>query len=243
MDGIQKYIPLKTIVSYALDEMGKSIKDFDKVWVIGFRAYVDLGYTLDFEPISVRLPLLGNKTAILPADYVTWTKIGVMGTNGKVSTLKINNNISTFRDNNPNRIESLQADVNTDLFSTIVGSPYFLNYFSNGVYAPLFGLPNGLLQAGECTIDETNRLIVFSPIFSFPDVVLEYLSSPEQNSDYQVDIFLQESIIAFCKWKLKMGTEQEYINRKREARRLINPVRLQVINQVIRENRGYKIYA
>jgi hypothetical protein len=240
---IGKYVPLKTIVSYYIDQEKKSIGDFDSCWLMAMRALVDIGFDMSFEPLTVRLPVNGNMTAQLPPDYLSWTKIGVMNSSGEVNSLKINNSLTKFRDNNPNRLSQLTPDTIDQDFNNIVQNPYFLNYYFGGWYTPLFGLGNGLLQFGECSVDERNGVIVLNTNFPFSDVLLEYISSPQRNGDYQIETVCQEAVIAFIAWKMKTGNDQDYYFRKAEARRRLNPVRLSVINQALRENAGFKIKA
>lgn len=238
-----KYIPMKTVVSYALDEMDKSMGDFDKGWLFAFRGWVEVGMNIAFEPMTVRLPVdTGNMTVALPAGYLKWTKIGVLNASGEVAYLKRNTSLTKWRDNNPNRLTAISPDI-SDQDATFFQSPFFYNYYSGGAYTPYFGLGNGLVTYGDFDVDETNGVIVLSPTYSFPDILLEYIGSPQQNSDYQVPIVCQEALIAFIKWKFKQGTEQEYYTRLIEARRKLKPITLQEIQQAIRENQKYSLKA
>lgn len=244
MTDITKYVPLKQVVSYALDEEDQSVGTMDKYWVFAFRGLVDLLFDVTAEPITVRLPVLGNKTVPFPADYISWSKIGILNNNGEVSTLRINNSLTKYKDTNPNRIEKLTANI-TDTYPLLLNNPYYLNYYYNGIYQPLFGVGGGLIQYGECTVDEDNGLIVLNPEFRYDSIILEYISSPEKNGDYTVPLYTQEALVAFIKWKGKRGTRQEYYAEKANARRRApkKRVNLQSFNQVIRESNGMKLLA
>lgn len=242
MSDIQQYVSLKQIVSYCLDELNESIGSFDRYWILAFRALTDMLFDVTAEAISIRLPLLANKTVLFPPGYLTWVKIGVLNEIGELSTLKINNALTTYKDTNPNRIEKLTADIN-DAAPLLLGSPFYLNYYYNNTYQPLFGVGGGLIQYGECRIDDENNLIIFPADFRFDSIILEYISSPEKNGDYTVPIVAQEAIIAFIKWKSKTGSRDEYYAAKIEARRRMpkKKVHLQQINQVLRESEGQKL--
>lgn len=244
MSDIQEYVPLKTIVSYTLDEEEQSNGSFDRYWVFAFRGLVDMLFDVTAEPISVRLPVLGNKTVPFPSDYISWTKIGILNNNGEVSTLRINNALTKYKDTNPNRLGKLTADI-TDTYPLLLNNPYYLNYYYNGIYQPLFGVGGGLIQYGECTIDEENGLIVLNPEFRYDSIILEYISSPQKNGDYTVPLYTQEALIAWIRWKAKKGTRQEYMAEKMNARRRApkKRVNLQSFNQVIRESGGMKLLA
>lgn len=240
-NDINKYVQLKTVVSFFLDQYDRNISEFDKCWIMAFRALVDIGFNISFEPLTVRLQVEKNLTAHFPPDYITWTKIGCINASGEVSPLKINKTLTRFKDSNPQRLSDIAPNVSDQDFSQFAISPYFFNYYFNNYYSPLFGIGNGLLQFGECTVDETNKLIMLSPSYPFSDVLLEYISSPKRNGDYQIETVCQEAVIAFIEWKLKLNSEQNYYARLTEARRKLDPVRLQIANQVIRENMGYKL--
>lgn len=244
MSDIQKYVPLKTIVSYAIDEEDQSIATFDRYWVFAFRGLVDLMFEITAEPVTVRLPVPASKVVSFPEDYMSWVKIGILNDSGEISTLRVNNALTKYKDNNPNRLEKLTADI-TDAYPLLLSNPFYLNYYNNGMFRPLFGVGGGLIQYGECTVDEDNNLIVLNPEFRYDSIMLEYISSPEKNSDYQVPTYTQEALIAWIKWKAKRGTRQEYYAEAVKARRRApkKRVNLQNINQVIRESNGMKLLA
>lgn len=239
---INQYVPLKEIVSMMIDETNESIGSFDRAWVLAFRGLVDMLFDVTAEALTVRLPLLGNKTVPFPSDYLSWVKIGVLNENGEVSTLKINDALTTLKDTNPNRLQQINGDIN-DAAPLLLGSPFYLNYYYNNTYQPLFGVGGGLIQYGECRVDDNNNLIVLSPDFRFDSIILEYISSPKKNGDYHVPIGAMEAIISFIKWKSKTGTYLEYIADKTNARRRMSKkkVHLQKINQVLRESEAQKL--
>jgi hypothetical protein len=239
---IAKYISLKTCVSYFLDEMNKSGGDFDAAWLLAFRALDKLGYAMAFEPKTVRLPIGGNKTVKLPSDCRSWSKIGILNTNGEVSTLKINNALTTFKDTNPNRLSQINGDIGDGL-PLLANNTFFLNYYYDGMFMPLFGVGGGLIQYGECRVDDANNVIILSPDFRFDSIILEYISCPQMDGDYQIRDSLKEAVIAFIKWKMKLGTREEFYAEAVEARRTLpgKKFTLQTINQVLRESNGMKL--
>lgn len=243
MNNTAKYVPLMTVVAYFMDENNKSNGDQDKYWIQAFRCLMDIGLNISFEPKSVRLPVNGNLTVTLPSDYIKWSKIGILNASGEVSTLKVNKGLTTFRDNNPNRLADISGDIPDSDFSNLVLNPYFFNFFMGSVFTPLFGLGGGLIQYGECVVDEKNGVIVLGTSYPFNDVILEYISNPQMDSDYMIEVALQEAVIAFLNWKNKLGAEKDYYLRLREGRRKIKSITLQEINQAIRQNQKYCLKA
>lgn len=239
---IQPHVPLKTVVSYFLDQYDKSDGDFDKAWVLAFRALVAIGFSFSFEPVTQRLPVLANKTVPYPADCIFATKIGVLNNVGELSSLRINRALTKWKDNNPNRLSQLTPDVQNAV-PMILGFPFFFNYYDNGLYYNLFGVGGGLIQYGSCTLDDTNRVVVLEPDFQYSSILFEYIGSPEKNGDYTIPIWAQEAVIAFIEWKMKLNTDQNFYARSIEAQRSTpgKRVSLQVINQVLREPNGMKL--
>lgn len=239
---IQATVALKTIVSYTLDELGKSEGDFDSFWILAFRALIDMLYDVTAQPETFRVPVNGNKTANFPSGCISWTKIGILDDHGQVSTLRINNALTTFKDTNPNRLTQLTTDV-TDAIPVILNAPFYVNYYYDGIYQPLFGIGGGLIQYGSCRVDEENRVVILDEHFKYDQIIFECIVSPEKNGDYRVPLSCQEAIISFIKWKVKQGTRQEYMAEKIGARRRMpkKKTTLQVINQVIRESESQKL--
>lgn len=235
-------VPLLTVVDYALDECEKSDGDRDKYWVLAFRALVEMHFTISAHPVTFRIPKNANNTVNFPPGCLAWTKIGILNNNGEISTLKVNNALTTWKDLNPNRLVDLTPDI-TDSLPTLIQSPFYLNYFYDGVYQPLFGVGGGLIQYGDIRVDDANRVVVLQPDFKYSSILFECIYSPKRDGDYSVPIILQEAIIAFIKWKDKQGTYPEYIAAMHNARRKLpkKRVTLQKINQVLRESETMKL--
>ncbi len=237
---INKWLELKTVVSYAIDEMDASYASFDKAWLLGLRALVDMNFDVAAEPKTVRIPLNGNKTVNIPSDCISWTKIGILDNRGCISTLKINNALTTWMDNSPDRIEKIGMSQVNDSVGALVGASQYLNYYYQGNYVNLFGVGGGLVQYGECRVDDKNNIIIMPSTFTQDSILLEYISSPERDGDYKVELRFQEAVIAFIKWKMKQGTREEYYAAVTSGRRRggKKKVTLQTISQVLREGNG-----
>lgn len=239
MTDVESYVKLKRIISYFIDENNLSADELDKAWVLAFRALVLLNQQIAAEPITFRLPVNANKTVNFPSNGLSWSKIGVMDEGGRVSTLKINSALTTFRDNNPNRLSRLTPDINSGL-SDLCNSPNFFNYGYNGQYQVLFGVGGGLIQYGECKVDDVNRVVILPPDFRFDSILFECAISPEKNNDYEIQTVLQEAVIAFLNWKYKLGDRALFYAAAVEGRRALPKKKftLQHAAQVIRENSG-----
>jgi hypothetical protein len=156
--------------------------------------------------------------------------------------LKINNALTTFKDNNPNRLTQLTPDV-SDAVPIILNAPFYVNYYYDGIYQPLFGVGGGLIQFGSCRVDENNRVVILDEDFRYDHIIFECIVAPEKNGDYVVPIAVQEAVIAFIRWKAKKGTRMDYMAEKIGARRRMPKKKaiLQTISQVIRESEAMKL--
>lgn len=239
--NIGKYTPLKSIVSYYLDQEQKSAGDEDECWILGLRALTLMNQQFSAEPKTVRLPKNGNQTVTIPAGCITWTKIGLLDENGQVNTLRINNALTTYADSSSNRIQRLTPNIND--FGNLAQSQVYLNYYNNGNYYNLFGVAGGLIQYGECSVDDEKGIIILPPDFKYDNIIFEYISNPERDEDFMVLTSMQEAIIAFIAWKQKRGTRQDFYAAATEARRTLpgKKVTLQQINEVIRQTDAMKL--
>lgn len=238
---MEKYLPLKQVVAEYLDQTQKSIKDFDRCWVIAFRALRHINFSVAAEPKSCRLPVNANKTVDLPADYKALSKIGVVNDKGEILPVAHNAGLSIFRDNNPNRLTQLFSSISsTD--PVVIPNSLYLNFYDNGSYSHLFGVGGGLITYGEYRLDERNNVIVLNEDFAYSDIIIEYISSPIEDGDYMVPECLSEAIIAFIEWKMKPSPygEQAFYARVTEGRRSLpgQRVTLQQVHQVLRETGG-----
>ena len=240
--SITAYTPLMTICSFALDELDKSSADIDKLWLLGHRALTKLSYDFAGQTKTVRIPVDSNKTVKLPNDCISWTKIGILNDKGEISTLKYNSALTTFRDNNPSRLTDLTSDISSGIGNVSL-VPFYQNYFYNGGVYNLFGVGGGVVTYGDCKVDEINRVVILNIDFKYDSVMIEYMSSPELDEDFQVPTYLQEAIIAFIKWKLKLGAREDFFAEAISARRSTPKKKfvLQTITQVIRESNGMKL--
>lgn len=243
MTDFGMYTPLRTIVGYTLDETDKSAADEDKLWLLGFRALTMLNYQFAGQTQTVRLPVAANKTVQFPPALLSWSKIGILNDQGEINTLKINNALTTWNDNSPNRISSISNPEISNSVGDLALVPYYSNYYYGGGCYQLFGVGNGVITYGGCKVDELNRVIILDPDFAYDTIFIEGIMSPEKDYDYQVPTYLQEAIIAFIKWKLKLGPREEFYAAAIEGRRSSpkKKVILQTINQVIRESDGFKL--
>ena len=146
---------------------------------------------------SLRIPVNEySKTAILPNDFVDYTKLAVQTKDGYLIDLSPNFNISLAEDLLFDNENAPLLDYNGfPLSSAIERSgdslenelvPYYiLNNLmdDNGFSGRLYGLGGGNNTFGYYRFDYQNNTIVFNPNFDQEEIVLEYISDQSQSID------------------------------------------------------------
>jgi len=200
---INDKIKLKDIIFMYSEASKQNEGEFLRFWRIAFRAFIQMGLNAFWEPITTQLVVGANKTALLPVDLIQWIKIGYFNYGGELATLRVNNDLTTYKDNSANRLTDITPEVQQILTSDCW---FDINQFTgvqgfgwSGLsgYAQRFGAGSHLVQPGECRVDMANRVIVLNPNFQYPNIIIEYLSSPEQNDDYAIPLQFQEAMIAW----------------------------------------------
>ena len=249
---IERNIKLSDAVNMYIDEARLTTKDFRRLWAMAFRGLQEIGMDVSWSPKVTVLPVNPNLTADLPDDYLEWIRVGLFNASGEIATLKVNEQLTKYRDTTPTRLSDTATQLGDNM--TVPNYPYWFGYWDQD-YEHYFGAGSGLIQAGECRLDSANRVVVFDPQFSYSSVVFEYVSSPMMDDDYTIDFRCQEALISYLRWKdiqslpatklvnisEKTMREREYYSQKKLARKRLKPFRLQVAEQYIREAATYAV--
>jgi hypothetical protein len=240
-----RWIQLDEVVKEYISQAELNMAHYRRLWNIAFRGLEDMMFNVYQMPKTLKIPVLPNKTVKLPGDYVAYTKIGVLNSEGEVATLSKNPNMSLYAQELSNR-----TDLNTDapVDPTNIRDFVYLNYDNNGSLFNLYGMGGFLMSAGNFNIDEETGIIILDNGFEYDYVILEYLSSPRENEEHKVPVMIKEALIAWIAWKdyeykpmgrrfQEMSKEQRrvnYVREKKKAKFRINPVRLWEANDIIR---------
>jgi len=239
----QPYITVDSYITDYLNESDSSINRYFKIWHIAFRGMEILGLDFFYRVQSVKLPVNANFTVTLTADYLNWSKVGILNDNGAIITLRENTNMTTYADLLPDRIEK----TNDPDSLWLQNGQGIWNNFWNGGYgtANVFGVPSGEPFVGEFKVDIENGVIILNQNFQRDYIMLEYVSSPVEGQDYYLPVQFREALIAWIWWKdkksisVKRGQvgisrdlERDFYNQRRQAIARWKPVRLQEIYQV-----------
>jgi hypothetical protein len=205
------YITLDSVITDYLGESEQSIHRYKKVFDIIFRGMDHMGIDFFYQVQTVKLPVNANLTVTLPANCLNVVKAGVLNSNGEIVTLYINNKLTTYADLLPNRLSKTQDNTIFNWDITCNGGWYY-NYWANGTYTSLYGLPSGEPFVGSYKYDSINGLLLLNETFQFSYLVVECLVSPQEDQEYYVPLCFREALIAWCWWK-----DKKAINVKRGA--------------------------
>lgn len=247
MSKTSQYLTLKSIVNQYIDRSGQLSANFRRLYSIGVAGAEDLGMDIFGVPKTCKLTVNANKTVDLPDDYIQWSKVGVLNGYGEVATLKYNNDLSSFGIGDYGRLTE-----NTDGSMIDYGKiwqTYYLNYMNGGTGYRLLGIPSGKTDIGTFKVNQERGVILLDNNFEYGYIILEYLASQCNEQDYFVPIQCREALIAFIAWKdvefmgsnRKFTTydirnrERNYYAQRRIARARMQPLRISVINDIIRD--------
>lgn len=195
-----QWISLDECVTAYMDEAELSGHKYFKIWHLAFRALTELGLDAFYQVKSIKIPVNSNLTAPLPADYLQYSKVGVLNQQGDIITMGVNNKLTVAFDLNPTRLEQTQDD--TLVTQLNQGGVAWYNYWNGQGYGQVYGLPSGSPFIGSFKIDSNNGVIVLSENFPYEYVMLEYVASPSPNAgDYFLPIQFKEAVIAYIAWK------------------------------------------
>jgi len=209
------YVTLESIVQDYLTEGELPNHKYFKVWHLAYRGMEQLGLDAFYKIQTVKLPVNSNYTAVLPADYVNWTKVGVLNDNGEIIPLYQNDKMTTFADLSSTRLEQTQDNT---LWDWDVNN--WNNYWNGQAFINIYGTPSGAPFVGSFKIDNENGVMLLDEKFKYEYVMLEYVASPQQGQEYYVPVQFREALIAWLWWKDKRAanTNRGQVGLSRDAK-------------------------
>lgn len=199
----QAYIEIDECITDYMNEAEISNHKYFKLWHIAFRGMTELGLDFFYQIQSVKLPINANLTVNLPNNYLNYTKVGVLNSVGEIIPLGYNSNLTTFSDLQPQRLQQTQ-DANL-IFPYYQQTPIWYNYWNNGAYNNIYGLPSGFPYVGSFKIDTQNGVILLNETFGYEYIMLEYVASPSEGESCRIPLQFKEAMISYLRWKDKIS--------------------------------------
>jgi hypothetical protein len=239
----QQYVSLDTVINLYLDRSEQSIHKYYKCWQLAFSGMEEMGLDFFYQIKSVKLPVNANLTVSLPDDYLNYSKVGVLNSQGEIIPMGYNNKLTTFADLQPDRLTVTQDNTITDLIQ--FNTPIWYNYWNNGAFSSLYGLPSGSPFIGSFKVDNHNGVILLSENFGYEYIMLEYVASPKQGEEYYIPIQFKTALMWYIAYndiamlpntrKGTLGDKEQrkraYHNERRVANARYRPVDLHDAHQ------------
>lgn len=195
----RQWINIDECITDYLNSSEQSNNKYFKLWHIAFRGMTELGLDAFYLVKSVKLPVNANLTVTLPADYLSYSKVGVLNEQGEIIQMGVNSKLTVAFDLSPNRLEQTQDNTIPTTFNE--QGIWWYNYWNGYGFGNLYGLPSGTPFIGSFKIDNANGVIVLSEQFQYSYVMLEYISSPQEGGEYLIPVQFKEALIAYIGWQ------------------------------------------
>ena len=226
----RNFIPLSEVVddyilSIESDDYASSASD-NLIRTYAIRGIREMGFDMSRIIRSLKLPVnTTTNTVALPDDYVDWTKVGVVGSDGLVYVLGENKNLNysqkyatddagnNYDSDGDGLLEREDSKSATDSGSPSVGSDItdgtdsyiFRNYVYENNQGRLYGAGGGHYY-GEFRVNLDQNRIELKGNNSMNEVVIEYIADEgRRNStarDTQVHIYAEEALRAYIYYRL-----------------------------------------
>lgn len=158
MGDHRQWIKLEECINDYIDESEQSIHKYFKLWHLAYRAMTELGLDFFYQIKSLKLPVNANLTVNLPPDYLSYTKVGILNSNGEVVPLAYNNKLTLYADQLPDRIEKTQDNSLWTYYN--YNNLVFYNYWDGYTFTNMYGVPSGAPFIGTFKIDNANGIIL-----------------------------------------------------------------------------------
>jgi len=198
---MSQHLPFVTLDSIILDyltESEQSSNKYVKCFHLAFRGFEQMGLDAFYAVRAVKLPVDANYTVQLPADFMNWTKVGVLNDRGEIIPLYHNDKLTTFADLSSTRLTQTQDNTLWDYDDNS-----WNNYWNGSAFVNIYGTPSGQPFVGSFKVDLANGVILLDESFDYDYLLVEYVASPVVGQEYYVPIQFREALVAWLWWKDK----------------------------------------
>jgi len=230
------------IITLSDDDYAGTASD-NQIRTHALRGIREMGFDMSKKIRSLKLTVdTANNTIELPDDYVDWSKVGVVGSDGIVYVLGENKNINysqAYQDGFGEKVtdsdDANDADGDgvfdriDDKGATNSGSPSssddvtqgFNSYiFRNYIYGAsngLYGIGGGHLYGGFRVNLDQNR-IELEANDSISEIVIEYVADEARSKNPSVHVYIEEALMAYMYYKIIERKSSVPANEKARAR-------------------------
>jgi hypothetical protein len=246
------------IMSLDGDDFAKNVSD-TLVHNYALRGIREMGFDMMQRIRSIKLSVNSNDTVDLPDDFVSMSKIGVVGTDGLVYVLTPNSNINISQKyattSSGNLLDSDgdgvydRVDDKTPVQAGVFGQDdhvVFSNYIYQNNVGQVYGFGGGQYR-GEYRLNHDQNRIELALSSDVNEVVIEYVADEARSENPTVHVMAEEALRAYIYYKIierksvvpageKARARAEYFNELRRANSRLKSFSKEDALQVIRKN-------
>ena len=210
---------LDEVVSEWIVENGKTENHRPRLYTIAVSGLRELNMDVDGITKIVELCVNDNDTVDLPEDFMNYSKIGIVGDDGRMHCLGRDNNISL------NPVCGLQGrDLTTQSSADNI---YYGQEYSGAFYGlidgngGLFGIGGGNNALGYYRLNRnTNQLWLTNlNTLARQTIVMEYIADVNSvEGDFVVNPFIIQTIKDYISWKYIAGSDKSSLGEKQIRR-------------------------
>lgn len=197
-------ITLDEITNFYLDQHQRPQSQYRRVSTIGIRGFGIFWRDSTGMSSTITLPVLANKTSVMPSDLQTIIQIGILNQKGEFASLTLDSNLSLGDSTNSGRTSQQVTD------TVVTNEDIIFSYQDTLLNVPSQSFE--LLGVGSTGVigyyrpNWQSRAFVYDFKFHPTEVILEYIGLPETNDgDYFVDDIFLEAMIAYIAWQDAVG--------------------------------------
>jgi len=233
---------------------------------MALRGVRDMGFDMLKVVRSLKLSIDSSTDSVaLPDDYVDWTKVGVVGTDGLVYVLGENKNINysqkyakvndlTYDQDGDGLLEREDSKTSTSGGSPVadsgitdgMNSYIFRNYIHGDDAGRLYGLGGGNYY-GEFRVNLDQNRIELKTNSNLSELVIEYVADEARSANPRVHVYAEEALRAYIYYRIierkssvpaneKARARAEYYNERRRANSRMKSFTKEEALKTIRKN-------
>jgi hypothetical protein len=175
-------------------------------------------------PTTVILNINDNHTVNLPNDFLNYTRIGILGFNGQIADLGINQNllglIASDNCGNP-QVPTGRSQANTMITDSGfgIGDTFGDNYRNGELMGRFFGIGGGNNSNGYYNIKRGDNVLILSTTVAH-QIILEYIADIKKvDGNFNVHPFLIEALKFYMYWKSIKMNDSKGLGEKQMAKK------------------------
>ncbi len=215
---------------YANNASGVVIKNF------ALRGIREMGFDILKRIKATTLNVDANNTVAFPADYVDYTKIGIIGSDGLIYVFGENKNFN---------LTGTPIVIDDD-FNQNYDSYVFREYLYTTSNGGMYGLGGGN-YSGQYRVDSQNNRFELSSDIGATTVYLEYIADEALAASPTIHVYAEQALRAYIYYHLierrssvpqgeKARARQEYYNERRLANSRLKAFSKEEALKTIRKN-------